>query len=139
MKTGIIGAGPAGLACAYRLTTREIKSEVYEAGPSVGGLAKSIRLWNQTVDLGPHRFFSSDRRVNELWLEVVGKDYSMVDRLTRILYKGKLYRYPLRPGDVIGKLGPRETLRCLLSYFKEYVSPGAGSHGGETFEGWVVK
>ena len=139
MKIAIVGAGPAGLACAYRLITREIKSEVFEAGPSVGGLAKSIRLWNQTVDLGPHRFFSSDRRVNELWLEVVGKDYSMVDRLTRILYKGKLYRYPLRPGDVIGKLGPKETLRCLLSYFREYVSPEAGSHGDETFEGWVVK
>ena len=139
MKIGIIGAGPAGLACAYKLATREMKSEVYEAGPSVGGLAKSIRLWNQTVDLGPHRFFSSDRRVNEMWLEVVGKDYTMVDRLTRILYKGKLYRYPLRPGDVIGKLGPRETLRCLLSYFREYVSTGAGSGEDETFEGWVVK
>lgn len=139
MKVGIIGAGPAGLACAYRLTAREIKSEVYEAGSSPGGLAKSIRLWNQTVDLGPHRFFSSDRRVNELWLEVVGRDYSMVDRLTRILYKGKLYQYPLRPGDVVGKLGPKETLLCLLSYFRERVSPGAGSGGDETFESWVVK
>jgi len=139
MKTGIIGAGPAGLACAYRLSVRGMKPEVYEAGPSVGGLAKSIRLWNQTVDLGPHRFFSSDRRVNELWLEVVGKDYSMVDRLTRILYKGKLFQYPLRPGDVVGKLGPAETFRCLVSYFKEYVAPSAVSGGDETFEGWVVK
>ncbi|HML94767.1 MAG TPA: FAD-dependent oxidoreductase [Thermodesulfobacteriota bacterium] len=139
MKIGIIGAGPAGLACAYRLITREIKSDVYEAGSSVGGLAKSIRLWNQTVDLGPHRFFSSDRRVNELWLEVVGSDYSMVDRLTRILYKGKLYRYPLRPADVVGNLGLRETLLCLLSYFRECVTPGAGSGGDETFESWVVK
>lgn len=138
MKIAIVGAGPAGLACAYGLTTEGVVSEVYEAGPSVGGLAKSIRLWNQTVDLGPHRFFSSDRRVNELWLEVVGKDYSMVDRLTRILYKGELYQYPLRPGDVIGKLGPKETLRCLFSYFKEYVSPGADTGGHETFESWVV-
>jgi len=139
MKIGVIGAGPAGLACAYKLATREIKPEVYEAGPSVGGLAKSIRLWNQTVDLGPHRFFSSDRRVNELWLDVVGKDYTMVDRLTRILYKGKLFRYPLRPGDVVGKLGPKETARCLFSYFREYVTPEAGSHADETFEGWVIR
>lgn len=139
MKIGIIGAGPAGLACAYKLSAQGINPEVYEAGPSVGGLAKSIRLWNQTVDLGPHRFFSSDRRVNELWLEVVGKDYSMVDRLTRILYKGNLYQYPLKPGDVIGKLGPGETFRCLVSYFKEYFAPEAGNGGDETFEGWVVK
>ena len=139
MRIGIIGAGPAGLACAYKLSAQGINPDVYEAGPSVGGLAKSIRLWNQTVDLGPHRFFSSDRRVNELWLEVVGKDYSMVDRLTRILYKGKLYQYPLRPGDVIGKLGPGETLRCLASYFREYVASEAGNDGDETFEGWVVR
>ena len=139
MRIGIIGAGPAGLACAYRLSAQGVNPDVYEAGPSVGGLAKSIKLWNQTVDLGPHRFFSSDRRVNELWLEVVGKDYSMVDRLTRILYKGKLYQYPLRPGDVMEKLGPKETFRCLLSYFREYVASGDGNGGDETFEGWVVK
>jgi hypothetical protein len=46
--------------------------EVFEAGPSVGGLAKSLDLWNQRVDLGPQRFFSSDIRVNQLWLDVVG-------------------------------------------------------------------
>jgi protoporphyrinogen oxidase len=46
--------------------------EVFEASDQVGGMARSIDLWNQRVDIGPHRFFSSDRRVNELWLEVVG-------------------------------------------------------------------
>ena len=111
MKVGIIGAGPAGLACAYQLAKAGVKTDVYEAGGAVGGLARSFSLWNQTVDLGPHRFFSKDPRVNKLWLEVVGRDYSMVDRLTRILYNNKLYQYPLKPIDVVGKLGAAETAR----------------------------
>lgn len=60
MKVGVIGAGPAGLACAYNLSKAGIEVDVFEASGSVGGLARSFRLWNQTVDLGPHRFFSRD-------------------------------------------------------------------------------
>jgi len=139
MKVGIIGAGPAGLACAYKLSKAGIKADVYEASGSVGGLARSFRLWNQTVDLGPHRFFSRDPRVNGLWLEVVGRDYSMVNRLTRILYKNKLYQYPLRPTDVVTNLGALETSRALLSYVREKVAPEAPRAGEETFESWVVR
>ena len=119
MKVGVIGAGPAGLACAYQLVKAGVKTDVYEAGGAVGGLARSFSLWNQTVDLGPHRFFSKDPRVNKLWLEVVGRDYSMVDRLTRILYKKKLYQYPLKPVDVVGKLGAVETARLMLELHRE--------------------
>lgn len=139
MKVGVIGAGPAGLACAYQLAKAGIKTEVYEASGSVGGLAKTIELWNQKVDLGPHRFFSRDARVNKLWLEVVGRDYSMVDRLTRILYRGRFFNYPLRQFDVISKLGATETLRCLFSYMRENVAPNISNHDEDTFESWVVR
>lgn len=139
MKVGVIGAGPAGLACAYQLAKAGIKTEVYEASGSVGGLAKTIELWNQKVDLGPHRFFSRDARVNKLWLEVVGRDYSMVDRLTRILYRGRFFNYPLRQFDVISKLGTTETLRCLFSYMRENVAPNISNHDEDTFESWVVR
>lgn len=98
MRVAVIGAGPAGLTAAYALTKVISTVDVYEASDAVGGLARSIRLWGQTVDIGSHRFFSSDKRVNELWLEVVGRDYAMVDRLSRILYQGRLliFRKPQR-------------------------------------------
>jgi len=88
------------------------------------------------VDLGPHRFFSVDKRVNQLWLEVVGRDYRMVDRLTRILYRGRLFHYPLKAIDALAKLGPGETARCVASYVKECLFPAQG-HG--SFEDWVVR
>ena len=119
------------------MTKAGIETDVFEASEAVGGLAKTIELWNQRVDLGPHRFFSRDARVNKLWLEVVGDNYSMVDRLTRVLYNNKLYRYPIQPLDVITKLGAAETFRCLLSYTREITAPGEFTE--ETFESWVVK
>ena len=136
MRVGIIGAGPAGITAAYRLAKSGVDVEVFEAAPQVGGLARSINLWNQTVDIGPHRFFSRDRRVNELWLEVVGTNYRMVDRLTRIYYKDRFYDYPLRPLNVFQNLGPVEVARCIFSYLGERMNPSAGDC--DSFEDWVV-
>ena len=81
-RIAIIGGGPAGLTAAYQLSKAGAVVELFESTTSVGGMAKTISLWGQLVDLGPHRFFSSDPRVNQLWLEVIGQNYSMVKRLT---------------------------------------------------------
>jgi protoporphyrinogen oxidase len=136
MKTAIIGAGPAGMTAAYRLTKEGFKVDVYEAGDTVGGMSKTIDLWNQKVDLGPHRFFSSDPRVNQIWLELVGDDYEMVNRLTRIFYQNKFFHYPLRPWNAFSNLGFREALNCGFSYAKQMVTHKNDS--ADTFESWVV-
>ena len=134
-KVAVIGAGPAGLAAAYELAKKGVAVEVFEAGDDVGGMAKTIELWGQLVDLGPHRFFSSDPRVNGLWLEVVGRDYEMIDRLTRIYYRRTFFDYPLKALNALRNLGPFEAARCLFSYFKSRFTPIADE---STFENWVV-
>jgi protoporphyrinogen oxidase len=130
----IIGAGPAGVTAAYELAKAGLAVSVFEVGPTVGGLARTINLWDQRVDIGPHRFFSTDNRVNSLWLEVVGNDYRMVDRLTRIFYNGRFFHYPLKPLDALAKLGPLTSLACLASYLKVKI---ARKSSGRTFESWV--
>jgi protoporphyrinogen oxidase len=134
-KIAIIGAGPAGITSAFELSKAGFDVTVYEASESVGGLSKTIELWDQKVDLGPHRFFSNDTKVNQLWLEVVGKDYRMVDRLTRIYYKKKFYYYPLKPFDALFKLGIWQAFLCVLSYFKEKIKP---TKQDGSFESWVT-
>lgn len=136
MRVAVIGAGPAGLTAAYQLAKAGVEVDVYEAGPCVGGLSRSIQLWGQTVDLGPHRFFSSDARVNRLWLEIVERDYRMVDRLTRIYYDGRFFNYPLEPTNALFNLGMGEATRCVLSYLRQRMRPAASS--GD-FESWVVQ
>ncbi|MDX3103354.1 FAD-dependent oxidoreductase [Nonomuraea angiospora] len=135
-KVAVIGAGPAGATAAYVLAKNGVEVDLYEASEHMGGMARSMELWGQLVDIGPHRFFSTDPRVNALWLEVIGTDYVMVDRLTRILFRNKFFRYPIKADDALRNLGIREGLRCLGSYLGR--RPGARSEEHDTFESWVV-
>src|SRR6266404_4800941 len=134
-KVAIIGAGPAGITAAYQLAKAGVAVHVFEAGNDVGGLCRTVELWGQKVDLGPHRFFSSDLRVNNLWLEVIGNDYDMIDRLTRIYYQRRFFYYPLRPFNALLNLGLLEATRCMTSY-------GVQRFRRRTeqvcFENWVV-
>ncbi|MGK5088880.1 FAD-dependent oxidoreductase [Bdellovibrionota bacterium FG-2] len=131
----VIGAGPAGLAAAYELCKAGHKVDVYEASPYIGGLSRSFALWGQTVDMGPHRFFSSDRIVNALWHEVIGSDFNMVNRLTRIHYRNRFFFYPLQPLNAFFNLGPIKTFQCIVSYLFTKMKP---SEPAKTFEDWVV-
>lgn len=133
--TAVIGAGPAGLATAFTLSRAGVPVRVFEASAAVGGMARSLRLWGHTVDLGPHRFFSSNARVNRLWLDVVGTSYRMVERRTRIYYDGKLFAYPLRLSATLATLGTVEAARCVLSYAGRRFDPR--HRRGDTFEDWV--
>ena len=54
MQVAVIGSGPTGLSAAYLLTKYGITTHIYEKDAVVGGLAKSIKLWDEAVELGPH-------------------------------------------------------------------------------------
>lgn len=135
-KVAIIGAGPAGLTAAHELTKRGYEVDLFEARDKVGGMCQTIVLWGCLVDLGPHRFFSSDRRINELWLELAGSDYRMVDRQTRIFYKNRFFHYPLAPLNALKNLGWIEAVRCMISYCRQKIAP---VRLDGDFESWVVR
>jgi len=43
-RIGVIGAGPAGLAAAYSLGKLGLPVDVFEAAPTVGGMARTLEL-----------------------------------------------------------------------------------------------
>ncbi|MDR3518122.1 MAG: FAD-dependent oxidoreductase [Azospirillaceae bacterium] len=132
---GIIGAGPAGLAAAYALAKAGVAVEVFDGSAQVGGMAGSFSLWGQTVDLGPHRFFSTDARVNQLWTEVLGAESGIVDRLTRIYYERKFFDYPLRAMQTLRRLGLYQSTACVASYVLARLHPRRDE---SSFENWVI-
>ena len=139
MKIAIIGAGPAGMTAAYQLSKAlggKVKQlDLYEISGEVGGLSRSVELWGQTVDMGPHRFFSQDTRINSLWLEVVKDRYEIVDRQTRIFYKKKFFDYPIKAFNALSGLGLFEAARCVISYGWAQVKPPKDP---ASFEGWIT-
>src|SRR5207302_1202555 len=85
-------------------------------------------------DVGPHRFFSKSAEIEALWTEVLGEEMRSVARLTRIMYRGKFFDYPIKASNALLNLGPFETARCLLSYAQARLHPVKEP---ESFEDWV--
>ncbi len=131
----VIGAGPAGLSTAHQLAKSGMQVTLIEAGPTVGGLARSFDLWGQRVDCGPHRFFSSDKIVNDYFSEIVKDDFTLVNRLTRIYYRNKFFFYPLQPLNALSNLPPFTVLHILVSYALQRLSP---IKNPITLEEWVT-
>lgn len=135
-STVVIGAGPAGLSAAYELNRKGWPVTVLEADPvQVGGLSRTAIYQGYRFDIGGHRFFSKSAEIEALWTEILGSEMQVCQRLSRILYQGVFFDYPIRPFDVFSKLGPVFTTLCLLSYLKARLLPRSKP---VSFEDWVI-
>src|SRR5205085_8147333 len=122
------------LTAGHALAKRGRSPLVLEADDQVGGLAKTVVRDGYRFDLGGHRFFTKTPEVERLWRELLGDELLVRDRLSRIRWNGRFLDYPLRPGDVVRKLGPIELTRSLASY----VAASTRSRGDErTLEEWL--
>ena len=131
----VIGAGPAGLTAAYELAKRGIAPTVLEKSGIVGGLARTESYKGYHFDMGGHRFFTKSEDVNRMWQEVLCEDFLRRPRLSRIYYKKKFFKYPLKPLDALLGLGLVESVLILLSYIRWQLFPYREE---ETFEQWVT-
>ena len=148
-KVVILGAGPAGLTAAHDLLTRD--SEHYdviilEKTNDIGGISKTINYKGNLMDIGGHRFFSKDPRVNEWWqqrLEIQShpalddkilnrhKDFPteganpdieddvflIRDRISRIYYNKSFLNYPISLDlKLITNIGIFQTIKAGFSY-----------------------
>ena len=134
----IIGAGPAGAAAALELSRNGVDVVIIEANDDIGGLSRTCEFQGARFDVGPHRFFTRAEEVRALWAETLGDEFSDVDRLTRIFYRGKLLNYPISIGDTLAKVGPVQTAGFALSYLAARARRAVVKRPPASFEDWVV-
>jgi len=130
----IIGAGPAGLSCGYELVKAGVEVDIYEASSYIGGMARSFDLWGQRVDMGPHRFFSKEKHINEFFITMVKDDYTLVNRLTRIYYLNRFFNYPIKLFNVLKNLPVITIGQILWEYLRVKIF---SFKNPATFEEWV--
>ncbi len=130
----IVGAGPAGLTAALELSRAGVPVVVVEADARVGGLSQTVEYKGYRFDIGGHRFFTKIPAVRELWRSMLGADFLRRPRLSRILYGGRFFHYPLNPVNALLKLGVLQSLGVLASYLWIRARP---IRPETSFEDWV--
>ncbi|MEK7606205.1 MAG: FAD-dependent oxidoreductase [Patescibacteria group bacterium] len=108
-KVLIVGAGPAGLACARELSKAGVPFILLEKESSVGGLARTYTFEEDGLvfrtDNGPHRFFSKNKYLYEFIEELLQEKWITVRRQTRQLIDGKFYDYPINLMQALRNIG----------------------------------
>lgn len=136
-KVAVLGAGLAGLTCAYELSKAGFDVTVIEKEAYVGGLARSFIKGQFTCDLGPHRFHSEKPElINHITEVLDGKAVKKI-RKSEIYLKDRYFVYPLSAVDVIFKM----PFFTLLKIFYDYIEAKIRlqSIPDNSFENWVSK
>ncbi|MEW6409505.1 MAG: FAD-dependent oxidoreductase [Nitrospirota bacterium] len=137
-KIIILGGGLAGLSSGYVLSSAGKRVLVFESNSTVGGLAKTIAKGEFRFDLGGHRFFTKNERIERFVKELLDGELLVVSRKSKIYLCNKYFDYPLKPANAIFNLGIPTTLKIISDYsierLKNLVKPGANI----SLEDWVV-
>jgi protoporphyrinogen oxidase len=134
----IIGGGPSGMAAALEAVRNGARPVVLERLDRVGGLARTLEHGGNRFDIGPHRFFTLNPEIKQLFIEICGDDLIRVPRLTRIYYKGIFFNYPLTPLNALFGLGLSASGAVLASYAGARLRRALKSAAPQSFEEWII-
>src|SRR5580765_7695629 len=116
----VLGAGPAGMSAAWRLSERGVSVVVLDRDSAVGGMGKTIKVGKYAVDYGPHTFHiretEESRAIHEAIRPFFGEDPLILTRGTRVLLRGREYVYPLEMLQVLTGVSPVLSARIIFDY-----------------------
>jgi protoporphyrinogen oxidase len=136
----IAGAGIAGLSAAYRLQGKSrAPFVIFEKAPEVGGYSRTVRHGDFRFDLGGHRFYTKKAHVQKLVEDLIAEDLVTVDRVSRILFRGRYFDYPLSVFNTLKALGILGATHAVFDYGRMKAGKAFSGNGPqETFEQWAL-
>jgi len=134
MNIIIAGAGPAGLTAAYEACKKGLNPVIFEKEQEVGGISKTVNYKDYLFDIGGHRFFTKYDDVKKIWNEILGDDFLIRPRLSRIYYNNRFFYYPLKPLNALKNLGLFNSISVMLSYVLSQIRPYKNV---KNFEEWI--
>lgn len=110
----VLGAGAAGLQAGLDLCRAGHDVTVLEAGDRVGGMAASIEVSGQRVDLGSHRLHpATPPEFLDAIQQLLGTDLQERERNGRLHIDGRWIGFPLRAGDLARNAPPAFSARVV--------------------------
>lgn len=138
LRVVVMGAGPAGLAAAWKLAEANCQVEVVEKEDVPGGLCRSLKRKGYIFDLGGHRFITKDEDINREVEDLMGDSLLLRPRQSVVRLYGKFYKYPLDAKDLAFNMNPLTSIRCFLGYLRAAVKKRSQTGPDLSFEDWVV-
>ncbi len=130
----MLGAGPAGVAAAFRTARAGHRVVVLERSSVPGGLAGSFDIGGIPVDHGSHRLHSSiDPAILATLRELLGNELEVRPRSGRIRLAGRWIAFPLRPGDLVRRLPPGFAAGAIADTVTAPLRRPRGGGRGDTF------
>src|SRR6185295_1725479 len=136
-KVVIIGAGPTGLGCAYRLKELGYTNfKVFERHPYVGGLAHSfVDPQGFTWDIGGHVMFSHYTYYDQCFERLMGDEFTLNNRESWVRMFDTWVPYPFQ--NNIRYLPKEAAYECMAGLIRaqsgkgKVASPAAAKNFGE--------
>jgi len=111
----VLGAGPAGLAAAWRAARRGLSVVVLERAAEVGGMASSFEVAGVRVDHGSHRLHPAIQPPLLAALSgLLGADLQTRPRHGRLHVFDRWVGFPLRAGE-LGRTLPRPVIARIAA------------------------
>jgi protoporphyrinogen oxidase len=139
----ILGAGPAGLACAHRILRESgRRAVIVDKAPAVGGAGGSFHWKEHTLDYGPHAFHTRGDAPEKMVRGLFASDPSALvegRKQVHVFLRGRRFRYPLQIREALLRFNPLLSLRIMAEFIATSILHALVSIPVENFENWGRK